>query len=90
VKAPIRPSITEHSASSGASKWHQANGMQPGDTLIEECEEVDGVLIRKATRIERDSVVIRRTVEEQRPPLPAENADNQLGSRPVRPDPTGP
>ena len=45
------------------SPWHKAMGMEPSDVLVQECEEINGELIVKATRIERDGVVIKRRVE---------------------------
>jgi hypothetical protein len=57
------PSVIKHSASH-ASKWLRAMGMEAGDILVEECQEIDGCLVRTATRIERDGVVMRRTEEE--------------------------
>jgi hypothetical protein len=51
-----------------ASKWLRAMGMEPGDVLVEECQEVDGCLVRIATRIDRDGVIIRR-IEELSPLL---------------------
>jgi hypothetical protein len=63
------PAITEHSALSGDSKWHQALDMKSGDVLVQETEESNGVLVVIATRIERNGVVIKRIIE--RPPQPA-------------------
>jgi hypothetical protein len=72
------PAITEHSASSAASKWLRAMGMEPGDVLVEECQEVDSCLVRTATRIERDGVIIRRI--EEVPPLLAIPLSGSRGS----------
>jgi hypothetical protein len=90
VKGPIKTSITEHSAPSGASKWLRAMGMQPGDVLVQEAEEIEGRLIIKATRVERNGVVIKRTVAALAP-LDRENGDNSTDRPPsVRSDPVAP
>jgi hypothetical protein len=47
----------------GDSRWRQAMGMHPGDVLIRETEESNGAIVATATRIERNGVVIKRTVE---------------------------
>jgi hypothetical protein len=85
-----KPGMTEYSASSGESKWLRAMGMQPGEFLVQEVEEADGVLIVRASRIERDGVVIKTTVGALAQP-PGENGDSLTDQhRSVRSDPVAP